>query len=346
MTTCRRQARAMKAIFVFATALLLTLVDPVGAQDKPGTLKGGIVYSIPSWFKPSFLDFREDVAEARRENRHVMLFLHLDECPYCARMLSESFVAGDNHTFIRDHFDVIAVNVRGAQEVKWIDGVTYTEQALSRQLKAFGTPTLVFLGHQGDVVLKLVGYRDPGALRVALDYVNDRRYANEPFANYVASRGQPAVYTLRDHPQLSAVRDFSGYRGPLAILFEDRSCTDCARFHDKTLNHPDVIAEMKPFLFVRLDTGSAEPVVGLDGRSMASAEWAEALGLTYRPAIVLFDEGREIFRMDGGLYHFHFKEALRFVSGGYYKRYPSMSSYNAARRIELRNQGIDIDYSE
>jgi hypothetical protein len=46
------------------------------------------------------------------------------------------------------------------------------------------------------------------------------------------------------------------------------------------------------------------------------------------------------------LYRFHFKEALRYVSGGHYRRFENVSRYNAARRAELRAQGVDIDYSE
>lgn len=41
-----------------------------------------------------------------------------------------------------------------------------------------------------------------------------------------------------------------------------------------------------------------------------------------------------------------FKETLRYVSGGYYKRYDSYSRYNAARPDELLGQGIDIDCVE
>lgn len=61
---------------------------------------------------------------------------------------------------------------------------------------------------------------------------------------------------------------------------------------------------------------------------------------------MLFDEGREIFRIDGQLYHFHFEEALRYVSGDHHRRYPNISAYSAARREELLQQGIDIDYTE
>jgi thioredoxin-related protein len=328
-----------------AAALVLVLAAPASAQT-PGRLTGGIVYTLPDWFKASLLDLRDDVDEARKANRHVMLFLHLDECPYCARMLKESFVDGDNQRFMRAHFDVIAINVRGASEVTWTDGKKYSERALTRELKAFGTPTLVFLGEQGDVVLTLSGYRDPAALRDALDYVQSAAYRSQPLAAYVAGRRKTAETVLRDHPQFARVSDFKGYRKPLAIVFEDRHCAECARFHDKTLAHPEVVAELKKFLVVRLDTDSSTPVVDPDGRTLTPAQWAGALDLSYRPAVVLYNEGRVILRIDTHLYHFHFKERLRYVSGEYYKRYASISQYSAARRSELLKQGIDIDYSE
>ena len=328
-----------------AAALLLALAAPAGAQTQ-GRLTGGIIYTLPDWFKASLLDLREDVEDARKANRHVMLFLHLDECPYCARMLKESFVGGDNERFMRAHFDVIAINVRGASEVTWSDGKKYSERALVRELKAFGTPTLVFLGASGEVVLKLVGYRDPAALRDALGYVQSAAYRRETFTTYVATRRKPAGAALRVDPRFAQVTDFKGYRKPLAVVFEDSQCVECARFHAKTLDHPDVVAELKNFLLVRLDTDSRAPVIDLDGKSLTPAQWAKALDLSYRPAVVLYNEGREIVRIDTRLYHYHFKERLRYVSGGYYKRYANLSQYGAARRAELLKQGIDIDYSE
>ncbi|MCG6873494.1 MAG: thioredoxin fold domain-containing protein [Betaproteobacteria bacterium] len=336
----------MRVISAVVAALILFATGTATAETSPGKLTGGVVYSLPQWFKPSFFDFPEDIEEARKQDKHVMLFLHLDECPYCARMLRENFASGDNYEFMRKHFDVIGVNVRGNVEVTWIDGTLYTERSLTRHLGAHGTPTIVFLAPDTGKVLQLSGYRNPHALRQALEYVQSKSYRRQPFTAYVALRDEPAGYALRDHPQFSNVSYFKGYEKPLAILFEDRRCGECARFHEKTLNHPDVVAEMKAFLFVRLDTDSNRKIVGLDGKTLTSAQWADALSLTHRPAVVLFNEGREIYRMDSQLYHFHFKEALRYTSGGYYKRYQSVSRYNAARREELLKQGIDIDYSE
>lgn len=336
----------MKSVSVAVIALLLAFAGPAAAETARGQMKGGISYTLPSWFKSSFLHFQDDVAEAREQGKHVLVFLHLDECPYCARMLKESFESGDTRDFMERHFDVIGVNIRGDAETVWIDGTTYTERALTAHLKVFATPTVVLLDLDGNKLLQLDGYRDPRALRAALEYVQGKHYRNQTFAVWLGSRDKPAIYAFRDHPQFAPAADLKDYRKPLAILFEDRQCAECARFHDKTLNHPDVLTEMKRFRFVRLDADSQQPLVTPDGQTTTPAQWVKALGLTYRPAVALFDEGREVFRMDGQLYHYHFKEMLRYVSGGYYKQYDHISKYNAARRDELLQKGIDIDYAE
>ena len=78
---------------------------------------------------------------------------------------------------------------------------------------------------------------------------------------------------------------------------------------------------------------------------VAPRAWAKRLNIVYRPGIVFFNEGRERARMDGMHYHFHFSELLRYVSGKHYREHATFSSYNAARREELLQQGAVIDYS-
>src|SRR3989304_159308 len=105
-------------------------------------------------------------------------------------MLDEKLRRGANMEYIRKHFDVIAVNVRGAQEVTWIDGATYTEQDLAIRLKVVGTPTLVFIAPDGKKVLQLNGYRTPPTLRHALDYGQDKAYRDQPLSAYIEKKQQ------------------------------------------------------------------------------------------------------------------------------------------------------------
>ena len=174
--------RSGGAVFSALAALTLAVAGLAVAAEDPAALKAGVPYTLPEWFKPSFLDFRQDVAEARKQGKQVMVFFHLDNCPYCARMLKDNFTSGANHDFIRKHFEVIAVNVRGSLETRWVNGEAYTERGLTAQLGVRGTPTLVFLDADGKNVLQLAGYREPRALRAALDYVQSQRYHSEPFS--------------------------------------------------------------------------------------------------------------------------------------------------------------------
>jgi prepilin-type processing-associated H-X9-DG protein len=333
-------------LLLAALALSLFIVSaPVTSVAAPGKMTGGVKYDMPDWFKMSFLDLNDDLKEANAYRRQIMLFLHLEECPYCARMLDENFREGETRDFIERHFDVIGIDVRGSRNVAWFDGHEYPESALAKMLKVYATPTVIFIDPEGKTALRLDGFRKRQAFRQALNYVQQQAYRQESLASFVAKQ-QQAPYRLRAEPMFRELTDFNNYRKPLAVIFEDRDCSDCDEFHDKVLTHPEVLSELSHFSVVRLDAYSDQPITDINGKRTTPKQWTEQLGLTYRPGIVLFNEGKEIARADGMLYHFHFKELLRYVSGGYYKKFGSFSQYNAARRAELLQQGIDINYAQ
>ncbi|MDO8706742.1 MAG: thioredoxin fold domain-containing protein [Sulfuricaulis sp.] len=330
-----------------AIAVAVAGMTPVAEADTPpGRLTGGQIYDLPGWFKKSFLVLGEDMQEAKAQGRHVLLFLHLAECPYCARQLDENFRSGDTKIFAEKHFDVIAIDIRGGSTVEWFDGKSYTEKALAAKLKVMATPTLLFFDHGGKTVLRLNGYRQPRSLRQALDYVHQKQYHLQSLASFVEKQKQNPVYGFRQDPRFSNMSNFKGYSQPLAVIFEDQDCVDCDEFHTKVLDHADVQPELAKFKVVRLDAYSTSPIVDFDGRKTSPREWAQRLNVIYRPGVVFFNEGKERVRMDGMQYHFHFKELLRYVSGKHYRRHASFSSYNAERREELLQQGVVIDYSQ
>ena len=335
----------MKLLFASLALVLFIAGVPATAEVAPGKITGGQKYDMPAWFKMSFLDLKDDLKEANQHGRQLLLFLHLEECPYCARMLNENFREGATREFIERHFDVIGIDIRGSRTVDWFDGQQYSEHALAQKLKVFGTPIIIFIDPEGKTALQLNGFRKPQAFRQALEYVQQKTYRRESLASFVAKQ-QQTPYRLRAEPMFRELTDFKNYRKPLAVMFEDKDCTDCDEFHDKVLTHPEVLPELSHSTVVRLDAYSDQPITDINGKRTTPKQWAERLKLIYRPGIVLFNEGKESARVDGMLYHFHFKELLRYVSGRYYKQYDSFSQYNAARRTELLQQGIDIDYAQ
>ena len=73
----------------------LMIFGAAQAAEKNESLGQGMVnpgyHEKPDWFKSSFLDIREDVAEATDANKRVILYFYQDGCPYCAKLLNDNF---------------------------------------------------------------------------------------------------------------------------------------------------------------------------------------------------------------------------------------------------------------
>ncbi|MDH5426095.1 MAG: thioredoxin fold domain-containing protein [Gammaproteobacteria bacterium] len=324
--------------------ILLYLLPAVSADTAQGKTHGDTSFTIPDWFKHSFLEITDDVREAKDSNKHVMLFMHIERCPYCSRMLNENFREGNNKTFIQNNFDVIDINIRGDREIQWDEKTQYNEKSLARELNVHFTPTIVFLNTAGQKVYQVNGYRNPEDFKHVLNYVSQKQYTTLKLTDYIINQ-KTSVYHFRSHPLFTQTTDFSKYKGPLAVIYEDKSCAGCDEFHSKVLTHKTVLAELEKFTVVRLDTHSDQPITDTSGNKTSARDWAKKLKLDYRPGIVLFDKGVEVSRADGHLYHFHFKELLRYVAEGFYLQYPSYLQYLAPRQKELLESGVDIDYS-
>ena len=329
---------------VLGALLALTLAGAsASANDDSsrGRLSGGIKHEMPGWFKQSFLEIADDTDEAGAAGKHVILFFSLEECPYCDRMLEESFRPEARARYIRQHFDTIAINVRGAREVAFNDEIRVSEKQLAEILKVRATPAILFLDADNRAVARIDGYRAPARFREVLDYVASRAYQNASLADYLDARLDQSVYRLRASELFTDLRDLSSVDGPLMLVLEDGSCYDCAEFHDGVLAHPDVRAEIAAYTVVRLDAASDAPIVGVDGDATTARQLARQYDMIYRPGVLLFDDGALIARSDSLIYPFHFKEMLRYVAGGYYREI-DQRSYSRQRREELLEAGVDI----
>ena len=327
--------------------IMLTLLSVGSVIAAPrGQVIGVDDAEHPPWFKQSFLEIAEDVVEANAQDKHVMLYFHLDGCPYCAKMVRENFKGSAYSQFLQDNFDVIAINIRGDREVLMTDDISLTEKQLAEQLKVRYTPTIIFLDRDNSPVLRLNGYRSVDSFKHVLDFIDSEAYRHTTLAGFVEQQQQP-VYTLRDDPAFTDLTDLSQVTDkPLMVLFEDSSCDECATFHDTMFDRDDTRKLLDGLTVVRLDAYSEQPIIDVHGHQTTPKAFAEELGISYRPGIVLFNNDREIIRIDGMLRRFHFQTVLRYVSEGHYRQYPEFRDYNRAYQDTLLESGQDIDIWE
>jgi len=328
------------AVLILVTAILLPAAS--AASETRGKITGGVLHEPPAWFKESFLEIADDVDDASEAGKHVLLFFELDGCPYCDRMLEESFEAEPLSSYIQANFDTIAINIKGDREIAFNEEISVTEKELGEILKVYSTPALLFLNADNKTIVRVNGYRAPERFRQVLEFVATRSYQTTTLADYLQAKLDRNVYQLRTNALFSEVNDLSRVDGPLMVIFEDGSCYDCNEFHDGILAHKQVREELAPFTVVRLDADSNATIRDVLGNETTPAELARQHEMIYRPGVLVFDDGKLIRRHDSLTYPHHFKESLRYVAGGYYRQ-TDYRNYSLQRTEELLSSGVTID---
>lgn len=312
-----------------------------GYQDKP------------LWFKESFLDLREDVAEAVAEGKRLLLYFHQDGCPYCAKLLQDNFADRKIAGTTQNHFDVIALNIWGDRSVTNLDGRELTEKQFASELRVQFTPSLVFLDEQGKVVLRINGYFPPHKFMAALNYVAGKHDKRQKFsAYYAAQEPEKASGKIHHEPfflpeplRLGDNRRSSSR--PLLVVFEQAQCAACDELHRESFKQQPVVTALSNLDVAQLNMRSADTLQTPGGAEMPLRQWAQSLGIQYAPSMLFFDkQGKEVFRVEAYLKSFHLQAAIDYVSTAAYLSQPNFQRFIQHRADALHAAGFEVDLME
>ncbi len=336
---------------ILLSGLLLFGLVPPGAGAGREELAAGMVnpghHEQPAWFKQSFLDLREDVAEAAAAGRRLVLYFYQDGCPYCKKLLEVNLSQRAIADPMRKGFDVVAINIWGDREVTDLAGRQTTEKHLAEALRVMFTPTLLFFDEQGRVVARINGYFPPHRFKAVLDYVAGHQERRQSLRDYLAAHTPHAasgrLHVERDFLQPPYRLAAYSRRRPLLVLFEQKDCRACDRLHQDILQRPESRALLRRLDVAVVDSWSRQPLQTPAGRTLPARDWAEQLKILYTPTLVFFVDGREVFRAEAQLYAFHVQSVMDYVLSGAYRTQPSFQRYIQARADALRARGIEVD---
>lgn len=299
-----------------------------------------VARDTPEWFKESFLEFADDVAEAADEGKRVMIYFGQDDCPYCQHLHDINWRQTDILQKMQTHLDSIAVNMFGDAEVVWVDGESYTEKTLSQKLGIQFTPTLLFLDENAREVLRIQGYQPPRKYSAALDYVIDKK-EGESFADYLRAHTADNAPTdlLVPDEFASAPYRLSSPGAPTAVLVVQKNCPYCAEWQAFLLS--DKAAPWRDhFDFVQLDMFSSRG--SIDG-GVSESEWTTQQQISFVPALIFLDAaGNEEFRADGYIRSFHLASVLDYVASAAYKTEPEFQRFLQARSERIQQSGGEV----
>ncbi len=296
--------------------------------------------AFPAWFKLSFLDLREDLAEARDAGKAgIIVYFGQKYCAYCHKFLEQDLVKPDIHSYMEDHFDVIGIDIHGHRSVTDMHGIELDETRYAVREETNFTPSVVFYNTDGQEVMRLRGYYPPYRFRAALEYVADGHYRNEVFRDYLARADVPLVFEpgdLSEEPFFLPgpyMLDRSRFPGeqPLVVFFEQGNCHACDVLHTGPLQDDEIRQRLGRLEVVQLSYWEDTPVVTPSGQRLTAKQWARELELFYTPTLIFFDtDGREIIRVDSVVQFYRLKNVLDFILSGGYRKHPTFQRWREA----------------
>lgn len=146
----------------------------------------------PEWFKQSFLDLKDDIQEAGRQNKKLIVYFYQDGCPYCKKLIKYNLADKTALTLAKDNFDIIAINIFGALEVTDTDGEVLSEKQYSKKMHISFTPSMIVFNEKNQAIFKMHGYYALDKFTAMLKYLSEKNPQQQTFSEYLKTQARQA----------------------------------------------------------------------------------------------------------------------------------------------------------
>ena len=147
------------------------------------------------WFLDSFLELADDLKTTTASGKQLAVVWEQRGCPYCRETHLVNFARKDIESFVRDHFEVVELNLHGSRIVTDFDGAKLGEKLLAAKYGIRGTPTIQFFPDRGqDLAVKsprdrevnrIQGYLAPHDFIRMFAFVADHAYERGSLRDYL-----------------------------------------------------------------------------------------------------------------------------------------------------------------
>ncbi len=152
------------------------------------------------WFVESFLDLRDDIAEAADAGKNFAILWEQRGCPYCRELHRVNFANKEIRDYIKENFNILQLDMWGPRKVTDFDGKEMGERELAKRWRVNFTPTINFfamdkaasIGKIGGnaEIFRMPGYFKPFHFLTAFEYVRSGRAGKQPFQRFLQERGE------------------------------------------------------------------------------------------------------------------------------------------------------------
>jgi thioredoxin-related protein len=176
------------------TSAAACLVAPAAGFAAGLQLNDDGLYTKP-WFLESLLDLNDDLKEANEKGKRFLVMWELKGCPYCKKIHEINLADPAIESFIKDHFEVLQLNIIGQREVTDFDGQRLSEKMFAQKYGVRYTPTFQFFPEKAEglaqkkpaerEVARWQGYMEPKPFAGMFKFVVDRAYEKTSLTDYL-----------------------------------------------------------------------------------------------------------------------------------------------------------------
>lgn len=181
----------MFARILMMCAIVTALAIPVQAEEP--VLGDDGLHKQP-WFFGSFLELPDDLAEAARDGKGLIVLFEQRGCPYCRELHAVNFARPEITDFIQANYLTVQLDIWGSRMVVDFDGQEIEERDLAAKWGVQFTPTTVIFSvtAAGSATVteafRLPGYLKPFHYLASLDYVASGAYREQIFQRFLQDR--------------------------------------------------------------------------------------------------------------------------------------------------------------
>jgi len=146
------------------------------------------VMAVDFIIEPLDYDVPGEIEAAAEENKNLVVMFSQNGCPYCDKMHKRVFPNPKVSAQYNDSFVMFEINIKGDLDITSHQGEAKTEKQYAAEMRARATPLFVFYSKDGQDVLRLTGYQEPGIFMTAGRYVSSGAYKDgTSFLKFVRS---------------------------------------------------------------------------------------------------------------------------------------------------------------
>jgi len=135
------------------------------------------------------INLNQLAAEAAKQKRHLLVWLHKTGCSYCNAMREFTIDDDPVQTIVQNHFRFVSINVTETDTVTHHD-FTGSAKAFAIDLGYNFYPSTLFFDANANLIFAAPGYIKERPFRRMLDYIRSNAYQSMSYSQYRIQQGK------------------------------------------------------------------------------------------------------------------------------------------------------------